>query len=232
MKNILAEYMRNRMEKKTSLLVQEALGPVVTISREYGCPGKIIAQDLCIRLNQLRARANKRPNWRWISKEILEESRKALKMDKHFIKEAVNAYEEGVMDDIILSLSSKFYPGSDKVKKTLAEVIKGFARQGNVIIVGRGGVTLTRDIKNALHIRLQAPLEWRIQIVSERKNMPFDEARKLIMLIDLKRKKLVEYFNCKKLNDCRFDLHFNYMTMEENEILDIIIRLMEMRNMI
>lgn len=232
MKNVLADYMRSRMEKKTTITSLEEVGPVVTISREYGCPSKVVAQDLCIKLNKICARKHKSQSWRWISKEILEESAKELKLDKSFVKKAVNAYEKGLMNDMIRSLSSRYYPGNDKVKKTLGDVIKGFAREGNVIIVGRAAVSLLRDIKNSLHVRLEAPFEWRVNVVSERKGISVDEARKLTRLVDAKRKKLQEFFGGKKREDSLFDVHYNYQSLTEDEILESIVTIMEMRNMI
>ena len=107
--------------------------------------------------------------------EILEESARELKMNKYTIRESVHAEKKGVMDDLIISLANKFYPSDAKVKKTLADIIRGFAQEGNVIIVGRAGVSLTKLIKNSLHIRLQAPIEWRIKIVSERQKISIDE---------------------------------------------------------
>jgi cytidylate kinase len=232
MKNILTDYMRTRMERKSVHPDIEHFGPVVTISREYGCPAKIVAQDLSIKLNNLLFRANKKQQWRWISKEILEESAKELKINRHVVKDVVNAGDRGVMDDLIWSLSNKFYPGDDKVKKTLAEVILEFAKQGRVIIVGRGGVSLTRNIKDSLHIRLVAPYEWRVQIVSERYHLPLRQAQKKAKEIDAKRDHLREFFEGKKPDNSIFDIVFNYKTMSEKEILEAILKVMELRNLI
>ena len=178
--------MRSRMERKTIRETHVDYGPVVTISRAYGCPGKMLAQDLASNLNK-RAIGTKEKHWKWISKEILEESARELKLNRYMIKEAVNANKKGVLDDMIISLAHKFYPSDAKVKKTLADVIKGFAKEGHVIIVGRAGVSLTRSIKKSLHVRLEAPIEWRIKIISERQHISIDEARRKLLEIDYKR---------------------------------------------
>ena len=224
--------MRTRMERKSVHPDVQQYGPVVTISREYGCPAKVIAQDLSIKLNNMLFRANRKHQWRWISKEILEESARELKMNKHIVQDVVNAGERGVMDDLIWSLSKKFYTGETKVKKTLAEVIREFARQGRVIIVGRAGVSLTRDVKESLHIRLIAPFEWRVQTVSERYALSYHEALKKTREIDAKRNQLHEFFLGKKMDNSIFDIVFNYMSMNENEILDTVVSIMEMRKII
>jgi len=44
-------------------------------------------------------------------------------------------------------------------------VIRGLAREGNVLIVGRGGQVLLRKQPNALHVQIVAPLAHRIETV-------------------------------------------------------------------
>jgi cytidylate kinase len=219
------------MERKTIKEVHKDYGPVITISRAYGCPAKIVAQDLAFNLNK-RLIGSKATYWKWISKEILEESARELKLNKFMIKEVVNAEKRGVLDDMIISLAHKFYPSDTKVKKTLADVIRGFAKDGNVIIVGRAGVSLTRSIQNSLHIRLEAPIEWRTRIISDRQHISIDEARRKLLEIDYKRNHLREYFEGVKPDNSIFDIIFNYQTMNEQEILECIIKIMELKKMI
>jgi cytidylate kinase len=228
---MLSNYMKTRMDRKSIKEVHKDYGPVVTISRAYGCPGKIVAQDLAFNLNK-RLIGTHAKHWKWISKEILDESARELKLNKYSVREAVHANKKGVMDDLIISLANKFYPSDAKVKQTLADVIKGFAKEGNVIIVGRAGVSLTRSIHKSLHIRLQAPVEWRIKIVSERQNIPIEEARRKLLEIDYKRNHLREYYEGMKPDDSIFDIIFNYQTMNEEEILESIIKVMELKKLI
>ena len=47
------------------------------------------------------------------------------------------------------------------VKATVAAAYK----QGNVVIVGRGGQAILQDKRDVLHVRIEAPLEKRIQYV-------------------------------------------------------------------
>ena len=232
MKNILSEYMLHRMEKKSIEKGELDFGPVVTISRAYGCPAKIIAKDLAHELNMRSNTMLGIDRWKCISKEILDQSATELKLDKFTVKEAVNAEEKGVMDELIISLANKFYPSDDKVKKTLSEVIKSFAKQGHVIIVGRAGVSLTRSIKNSLHVRLNAPADWRAHIISERQGIPLDEALRKLTEIDEKRKHLREYFEGKDPKDSMFDIIFNYQTVNDKEIIESLIQVMSLRNMI
>ena len=230
-KSVLSDYLRNRMDKSTPAIEKLSFGPIITISRAYGCPAKVVAQDLSLRLNT-RLLGTKTKRWKWISKEILDESAKELKLDKYLIKEAVNSDTKGIMDDLIISLAHKFYPSDAKIKKTLSEIIKSFAKEGSVIIVGRAGVSLTRNIQNSLHIRLEAPTEWLVKMVSDTQHITIAQARRKLLEIDYKRNLLREYFEGKKPDNSIFDVIFNYQTMNEDEILELIVRLVELRKMI
>ncbi len=234
MSNVLLTYMKNRFMK--DILIpsnsKSKIGPVVTISREYGCPAKRLAGMLSSALNRIELENYSKHRWHWIGKEILEESAKELNLKPTMIREVVNKEQSGVVDDIVKSLSHRYYPGDIKIKKTIGEVIRSFAEHGHVIIVGRGGVSITRDIANSLHIRLMAPLEWRVNDVSKKQMISLSEAKKKILHIDSQRESIREFFEKKKVENDEFDVIFNYMTLDEDDIIATIIRLMETKDLI
>ncbi len=232
MKSILGSYMKERMERQERRKIQKEPGPVVTISRSFGCPAKTVSQDLCFAINKKLGLSKNPLHWRWISKEILEESAKELRIDKQLIREASGAEERSIMDDVIMSLSKRFYPGDAKVKKTIRDIVMSFTNEGRVIIVGRAGVSITRDVKNSLHIRLTAPIEWRAETISKIQNISIDEARSKILDVDYKRGKLREFFEGCKPDNSVFDLICNFQTMKEEEILGMIMKVMELRGML
>ncbi len=232
MQNILTHYMRERMQKSGLSGISKQQGPVVTVSRAYGCPGKLTGQELVHALNKKLTVARDKRHWRLISKEILEESAKELNLDKVTIKEAAHSHQSSVMTSLIQSLSNKFYPGDDKVKRTIADVILTFANEGKVVIVGRGGVILTQNIKNSIHIKLDAPMEWRVQKVCETQDMASDDATKKILEIDYKRTKLLEYYAGKKPIDWVFDMVFNMSKMSVEEIIQTTVNIMESRGIL
>jgi cytidylate kinase len=208
------------------------LGPVVTISRDYGCPAKRIAGMLSSALNRVELENYSKNRWSWIGKEILDESAKELNLKPNMVREVANKDMSTVVDDIVLSLSHKYYPGDQKIKKTIGTVIRDFAEHGHVIIVGRGGVSITRDIPNSLHIKIQAPLEWRVNDVSKRQMISLAEAQRKIEHVDAQRHLILNFFEGKKMNDSIFDVIYNYMTLEEEDIIASIVQIMESRDMI
>ncbi len=234
MSNVLAEYMKKRVQNSLEQLNKSKTktGPVVTISRECGCPAKHLAGLLVNRLNIIESSNRSHHTWRWIGKEILEDSAHELHLNPNFVKEMVNKEDVNMVNDMIASLSHKPYPSDTKVKKTVSEIIRGFAESGHFIIVGRGGVSITRDMPNSLHIRLQAPLEWRINNVSSREMISLSEAKKKIAQIDAQRNQLHHYFVGKDPDNTLFDVVFNYSTLSDDEIIGAIVNMMELKDMI
>ena len=207
-------------------------GPVVTISRELGCPSKKIACELSERLNKIKSTRAKDHPWRWISKEILQESAKELDVDCNQIQHIFKYKRRGVLEDLLLAQSKDYYKSDLQIRATIAKVIRNFANQGNAIIVGRGGVAITRDIPRSLHIFLEAPLEWRALRVAEKHNLPIDQARQYALSIDKKRSQFRDYFHGKGNDYTRFDVKLNCMTLEIEEIINIIIASLRVRKMI
>ncbi len=207
-------------------------GPVVTISRELGCPAKTLAISLTERLNsQKRVKAKDHP-WRWISKEILQESARELEVDSSQIQHVFEYKSRGVLEDLLLAQSKDYYKSDLKIRTTIARVIRRFANEGNAIIVGRGGVAITRDIPKSLHIFLEAPLEWRAIRVAEKHNYTIEQARTYAQNIDKKRSLFRDYFQGKGNDYTRFDIKLNCMTLEQEDMTNIIVGALKSRSML
>jgi cytidylate kinase len=230
MKIDLSKYLKDRYNETVSNLPFP--GPVVTISRELGCPAKNIATSLVNKLNNSNIKFAKSIPWRWISKEIMEESAKELGVDLAEIQYVFDYKTHGVLEDFLLSYSKRFYKSDRKIRSTIAKVIRNFAYEGNAVIVGRGGVAITRDIPKSLHLHLEAPLEWRALRTSEKHSMSIEDAQKYCLEIDKKRQQFRDYFQGKGTDYSRVDMSFNCMTMDPEEIVEIVISTLKLRKII
>jgi cytidylate kinase len=230
MENLLRKYMEERFTDQNQLKSPGRL-PFITISREFGCPSKLIAKLLADALNDHSSLKKQEPLWRYINKEVVIESAHELDISPEKLQYIFNAEKKGALDDVFASFSDQ-YKSDRKIKKTLQDVIKTFVQKGNVILVGRGGVAITQNYTNALHIRLQAPLDWRIQGLCYRRGIAEDEAFRLTQETDRKRISLLEIFLGRQFELSLFDLVFNCQTFEPDDIVAGIIRMMEVRNMI
>jgi cytidylate kinase len=226
----LSKYVSDRLHERDGY--GRVAGPVITISREYGCPSKLIACRLAEELSRKMYVKGKDIKWKYITKEIMAESARALEVDPDKIKYVFDYEQKGVIDDIFSAQFNKYYKSERKIRNTVAKVIRNMAYEGHVIIVGRGGVAITHDMPRSMHIMLEAPLEWRTLRVSENYHITQEEARKTAHEVDKKRKEFRDYFQGKNTDYTRFDLTFNCMTFAIEEIVQIIIKAAEVRRFV
>ncbi len=232
MGNLLLKYMEDRYAKGESNIKKVEFGPVVTISREFGCPAKHIAKKLAEELSILKGSNNKVNKWKWISKEILEESAKELDLHPSKIENILNSSEKGAFYDLLTFLSSKFYVDDKKIRNKYAQIIRTFAEQGNVVVVGRASGIITRDIEKSLQIRLQAPLKWRAEGYSQRHDMTFDEAKKHAIKMDEKRSVFRKYYEGEIPENDIYDITFNCHDLSIDEMVQIIIKALFVKGII
>lgn len=231
MKVDLLKYMANRLQEECAEAGQP--GPVITLSRLYGCPAKIIAKNLTDALTEkMEVRGYKKIKWKMVTKEIMSESARELEVDPARIKYVFDYEQKGLIDDILSSHLNKYYKSDRRIRNTVGRVIRNIACEGYAVIVGRGGVAITRDIPRSLHINLEAPLEWRVLRISERNLLSLEDAEKYANDVDKKRKQFREYFEGKNTDYTKFDLTFNCMTLSIDEIVSIILKAVEVRNLI
>ena len=215
-------------EKRVAPSKKEKTGifPFITISRQTGCNGNELAFQIIKKLKQ------KNTAWKYINKEVLEESSKKLKLNESQIKYVFDTKEKSHVDDILSAFSNRYYKSDRTVRKTITEVLRHYAQEGNMIIVGRAGVATTRDLHSGLHIRLIAPYEWRVKALKRRKVFEDTNVAAFIRKHDTKKRKLIEDFSRKKISDIHFDLTFNCETFSKAQIVEMVVEAMELKKMI
>jgi cytidylate kinase len=116
---------------------------IITISRQLGSLGTEIAQRVAEKLSYDC-------------------------VDKKKITEALSPYgllapDVEKFDEKKPSFWDTFQIQKKKFLHSLEAVIYDFARKGNLIIVGRGGQVLLKDLPGVLHVRIIAPFEIRLK---------------------------------------------------------------------
>lgn len=198
----------------------------ITFSRQTGCNGNGIAMDL---VKALKAEGHK---WTFMNKEVLEDAANKLKIDPSKIQYVFENRKKTHVDDVLSALSSKYYKSDKIVRKTITEVIRHYAIEGNIIIVGRAGIATTSDLPGGLHIRFTAPYEWRFGALKKRSEFKDVDVAAFIKRHDLKKTKLIEDFYGKNFNEIQFDLMINCAAFTRPQIISLIIESMKMKNLI
>ena len=205
----------------------KAPGPFVTVSREFGCGGDRLAQELLRRIDE---RTNER-TWKYLSKHLIEESAEDLRLTADRVEDRVVEHGMNPVTNIFSGFGTS--PISDeKIIKTVKEIISNYAKKGHVIIVGRGGAAITQRLPNSLHIRLIAPKEWRIEELRFRREITRLQAAELIKEMDERRRLWTEHLSETPFDNNHYDLVINCQKVKEEEMIDIILKMLEDRKMI
>ena len=227
MENLLLKYMNERAKPEMKKAV-ETPGPVITISRECGCSGRLFAKELTEKIN--RRINNPIQSWKWVNKEILSLASKELKINPNQIKNLLNTADKNFLDEIVSSFTVKYYAPDAKIKRAVRDVVRHLAIHGNVVIVGRGSEALTQDIERSIHIKLYAPLKWKVDVIMKRDNISADDAKKLVIQTDKRRLKFVEGYLSKDQDKVVYDIDFNCAKFSQEEIIDLIIKAAELKS--
>jgi len=199
-------------------------GPVITISRLTGCDARQVAANLVDTLN----RKYNTKKWRWIDKDIIYAIAKELNTDTQRVENYYKGIALSNISEMIMAFSGGFV--SDlRVKKAIKDVVLTMCKEGYIILVGRGGVSIAREITKALHIRLIAPFYWRVNNVMKKKEMNIETAEEYVVDTDEKRFNLIHAFLDKKpLNiDYLFDATINRGSFSIQGIVDLITSMYE-----
>jgi cytidylate kinase len=232
MENRLFEYMNRRIgqELSNARLIKES-GPVITISRQTGCGASRIGWFICEELNKRNKTDKSVAKWNLISREILLKSAEELNLDPSELRHVLNDKDRGIMDQIVEALSSHSHKSDTKILKTIQEVIRQFGTNGNVVIVGRGGASFCSDIKRSLHIRLEAPEEWRIAQIVRRLDFSKSYATQYIREHDAERELLITRIFGKEPDNSSYDVELNRSRFTEKQLAEAIIHLAEVKDL-
>lgn len=190
------------------------INPFITISRESGAGGSIIAEKLIQFLNENDF--NKECKWTLFDKNIIEK----VIQDHNLPESFRNYFSEKKISEIqstfeqLMGLHASFTKLTNKVCST----IMNLASMGYVIIVGRGANILTRNQPGGFHVRLISEFEWRVKNIETLYNYNRTQAVRHIENIDSGRNDYVKKLFNKNIQDpLLYDLVIktNSVTLEE-----------------
>jgi len=193
-------------------------GPVITISRQVGCNGVKLAKKIAEKLNEHPALSI----WKVLSKEIFYESARELDMEPESIRRIFKQDESYAMNDIIKAIGTRRFKSEKKITRTVKEIIHAFAVDGYCIIVGRAAHFIASDIKNALHVRLHAPLEYRIKTIMENNRLNREEAIEFINKVEKERIAFRNAIGKISMETDFFDIFINRASFNDEDTIYLI----------
>ena len=204
-------------------------GMVVTMSRDTGCDGMPILEEVQKNLNNDLKGINKKHPWSIVSKEIFEKSAKRLNVDVELFEKIENQKDRSFVEEMLNSFSHESYPSDWKIKKTYREIIESVAKEGAVFILGRAGVAIVEHNKRNLHIKVTAPFEWRVKKLMKEYGSTESSAKKHILRSDEKRDDLKKYYMGRKVHFSDYDVVFNEATLTKKQIAQAIQNIIQLK---
>jgi cytidylate kinase len=149
--------------------------PFITISRQYGCEGGALALRLQEILNE-----RCRPFFTWVAydQEVLDQVAKELHVARAVV-ETIDGHRRSEMSEVFDAILNQRVDDALVFRK-MAEVVRSLAIHGHTILVGRGSYLITQDLKTGMHVRLEAPREWRIHRVATDREIAMKEAEHVV----------------------------------------------------
>ncbi len=176
---------------------------VITISRQYGSLGNIVANALAERLG-----------CRVVMRDLINQAA---------LQAGVPEVALAMIDELGLLGIEPTQDDYDAYARAVQAIMEELAGAGNVIIVGRAGQAILRGHPGVLHVRLIAPLELRAQRLSERHHISLHAARAQAAASDRLRRTYLQHFYHIDWNDpLLYDLVINTAHLGAAQACDLI----------
>lgn len=176
---------------------------IITISREMGSGGQIVARNLADTLGY-----------------TLIDGEAILKVAAHhgLTADAVEKADEkppAFVESLDTSLEIDLH--------RIEQIVLEYALKGDVIIYGRGGQDLLEDISSVFRVRIIAPFDTRVERWAEREWLDPDLSRILVRKSDQQRAGFIKYYFDRDWNDPYFyDLTINTAKLSEEKTVELI----------
>ena len=153
---------------------------IVTISREFGCNARGIAQKLANALN-----------FAYYDKDLIDLTAQKIGISREIVAAQDEVIGNKFFSKFVYGSSTTFY--SEKAISAQAEVIREAANKEDCILFGRCADYILREYSNCIHIFLYAPMEAKIKHISEVYEMDTRSAEAMIKKIDRQRHNYYKY---------------------------------------
>lgn len=215
-------------DSKKEIVNQTEPKPFITISREYGCTINPTVLALTEALNDLE----EDKEWHAYDKDLLSKIHEDREVNEMLLQ-TIDTEKRNEMTELMRNMLTD-YPPQVSAHIELIKTIRTLAIQGRKIFVGRAGVVITRDMKEGLHLRMIAPLNYRINRVMEMQGIKDrHEAEKLVKKQDVTRHEfMTQYVKFDAHNPASYDLTVNVERFSSEEIVELVIGALKAKNLI
>ena len=184
--------------------------PVVTVSREPGSGGRIVAQKLAERLGFVV-----------FHQEVLHEMAKEAKISERVLQ-SLDERGLSILEDWIASLVDSRHLWPDEYLHHLMHVIGTIGKLGQAVVVGRGA-NFILPAERRFRVRIIAPRKLRVHHVAREFGLTEKDAERRIIKTESDRQAFVrKYFYADIADPTNYDLVVNTETFNLDRAVDVI----------
>lgn len=192
---------------------------VITISREYGCGGRIIGKMIAKKLGI-----------EFYDTNLIELISKESGFSKEYVENNDSMLENSLLYEMIMqdysvnierSMSSK-----DALFVASSKVIRKIAKDHDCVIVGRAADQILKDNKQCLNFYLYSNTDKKLDFCQKEYNLSKEVAIANMQKFDKQRAEYYLHYTGKHINDARnYDATFNVGLLGLNEVSELICKL-------
>ena len=173
------------------------MGKIITLAREYGSGGRIIAQKVAQQLGI-----------HYYNNEIIDEVAKELGIDIVHLRKIAEQKSSGLM--YTMASSVNVLPFFDQIYLSQIKVIRHLATQGDCIIVNGVADYILNDHDDMVRVFVHSPLPSRMNRVQNVYQEPCEDLKRYVKNKDKKRKNYYNYYTMQKWKQVEnYDLVIN-----------------------
>ncbi len=223
-----AEVVRRYLHEPRDVDFRDTGFPLITISREAGTNAHGIGRFILMRLAEY-ADPDLNTGWDLFDQKLCALIAQNKSLDADYDMLVNDKYRGGGLHRMVYELLIGT-PQEYRIQKKIEEVIHLLARLGKVVIIGRGGFQIARHMPGAIHLRLVAPLEYRVQTIMQYDGLPRQAALKKLRETDEERTRfLKKHHNCDIQDPTNFDIVWNVASLQTPEIVNTTAELVRLR---
>ena len=223
-----ADIVRRYLHEPRDVDFRDTGFPLITISRAAGTNAHGIGRFIIMRLAEY-ADPDLNTGWDLFDQKLCALIAQNKSLDADYDTLLTDKYRGGGLHRLVYELLIGT-PQEYRIQKTIEEVVRLLARLGKVVIIGRGGFILARHMPGAIHIRLVAPLDYRVQAIVKYDNLSEDAALKKLKEIDAERARFLKsHHNCDIEDPAHFDIIWNVASLRVPEIVNTTAELVRLR---
>ena len=203
--------------------MKEKLPLVITISRQLGCGGAYVGQQLAKKLNIFYA-----------DREIINQAAKKLSVleeDIENMDEKRSSFWKSFLEACMFCSPEAYVPPyavaptDRELHKVESEIIEHIAQKSSAVIIGRCGSHILRNHPNHVSVFLHGDIEFRKKRIQELYNVIEGTASNMIAKSDAQRSEYHRTFTGKKWVDAtQYDISIDTSKVSLDKAVELIIK--------